>query len=79
MFKDPGNQSYWWAGIGGFFSLMSAQELLALVSLVIGAVTAIVNLVEKYHLRKIKNREEERAEQIHQLKVKRLEQGLSDE
>ena len=37
------------------------------------------NLIEKYHLRKIKKREEERAEQIHQLKVKRLEQGLSDE
>ncbi len=79
MFKDPGNQSYWWAGIGGFFSLMSAQELLALVSLVIGAITAVVNLVEKYHLRKIKKREEERAEQIHQLKVKRLKQGLNDE
>ena len=79
MFKDPGNQSYWWAGIGGFFSLMSAQELLALVSLVIGAVTAIVNLVEKYNLRKIKKREEERAEQSHKLKVRRLEKGLDDE
>ncbi|WP_207951339.1 hypothetical protein [Mannheimia granulomatis] len=79
MFKDPGNQSYWWAGIGGFFSLMSAQEILALISLVIGAITAIVNLVEKYQLRKIKRREEERAEQIHQLKVKRLEKGLDDE
>ncbi|WP_018652253.1 hypothetical protein [Actinobacillus capsulatus] len=79
MFKNLGNQSYWWAGIGGFFSLMLAQEILPLVSLVIGAITAIVNLVEKYQLRKIKVREEERAEQIHQLKVKRLDKGLSDE
>ena len=79
MFKDPGNQSYWWAGIGGFFSLMSAQELLALASLAIGAVTAIVNLIEKCQLKKIKLREEERAEQIHRLKVKRLEKGLDDE
>lgn len=79
MFKDPGNQSYWWAGIGGFFSLMSAQELLALVSLFIAIVTAIVNLIEKSQLKKIKLREEERAEQIHQLKVKRLEKGLDDE
>lgn len=71
-----GNQSYAWSAFGGVIAWLSDQQNLMLLSLAIGIVTACVNMYQKCQEGKIRKRENERAEEIHNLKVRRLKQGL---
>ncbi|QIA76160.1 hypothetical protein FEE42_01720 [Rodentibacter caecimuris] len=79
MFKDPGNQSYFWSSFSGLLAWLSDQQNLMLLSLAIGILTALVNLYSKCSEGRARRRAEEREEEIHALKVQQLKRGLRDE
>ncbi|PVX40549.1 hypothetical protein C8D76_103122 [Pasteurella langaaensis DSM 22999] len=79
MLKDMGTQSYIWSGFGGFIAWLGDQQNLMMLSLAVGILTALVNMYQKCREGRIKKREEERAEELHQLKVARLRKGLDDD
>lgn len=79
MFKDPGNQSYFWSGFSGVLAWLGDQNNLMLVSLAIGIVTALVNIYAKCSEGRALEREEARKAELHELKMARLRKGLSDE
>ncbi|MDG6894537.1 MULTISPECIES: hypothetical protein [Volucribacter] len=72
MFKDAGNQSYFWSGFGAFWAMYSFEEKLALASLCVGVVTALVNAYAKWQ-------EGKRQKELHDLKVQQLKRGLRNE
>ncbi|ACA32571.1 hypothetical protein [Histophilus somni] len=77
--KDMGTQSYLWSGLSGFIAWLGDQQNLMMISLSIGIVTACVNLYQRYKESKLRKRENERAEELHRLKMARLQKGLDDE
>uniref|UniRef100_Q0I4J4 Hemophilus-specific protein, uncharacterized n=1 Tax=Histophilus somni (strain 129Pt) TaxID=205914 RepID=Q0I4J4_HISS1 len=77
--KDMGTQSYLWSGLSGFIAWLGDQQNLMMISLAIGIVTACVNLYQRYKESKLRKRENERAEELHRLKMARLQKGLDDE
>ncbi len=77
--KDMGTQSYLWSGLSGFIAWLGDQQNLMMISLSIGIVTACVNLYQRYKESKLRKRENERAEELHRLKMARLQKGLNDE
>lgn len=77
--KDMGTQSYIWSGFGGFIAWLGDQQNLMMLSLAIGIVTACANLYQRCEEGKRRNREDERAEELHQAKMARLRKGLDDE
>ncbi len=79
MFKDAGNQTYFWSGFSGVLAWLSDQNNLMILSLVIGIVTALVNAYSKCHEGRAARRAEEREEELHALKVQALKRGLRDE
>ncbi|QDJ13925.1 hypothetical protein CEP45_08185 [Mergibacter septicus] len=74
--KDMRTQSYIWSSFGGFIAWLGDQQNLMILSLSIGIVTALTNLYQRYWEGRIKKRDEERKEEIHQLTVARLKKGL---
>ncbi len=74
-----GTQSYLWSGLSGFIAWLGDQQNLMMISLSIGIVTACVNLYQRYKESKLRKRENERAEELHRLKMARLQKGLDDE
>lgn len=79
MFKDPGNQSYFWSSFSGVLAWLGDQNNLMVISLLIGIATALVNAYSKCSEGRMMRREEERKEEIHALNVARLKQGLNCE
>lgn len=79
IMKDMGTQSYIWSSFGGFLAWLGDQQNLMMLSLAVGILTALVNMYQKCREGRIKKREEERAEELHQLKVARLRKGLDDD
>lgn len=79
MFKDAGNQTYFWSGFSGVLAWLSDQNNLMILSLVIGIVTALVNAYSKFYESRAARRTEEREEELHTLKVQALKRGLIDE
>lgn len=77
--KDMGTQSYLWSGLSGFIAWLGDQQNLMMISLSIGIVTACVNLYQRHKESKLRKRENERAEELHRLKMARLQKGLDDE
>lgn len=77
--RDMGTQSYIWSGFGGFIAWLGDQQNLMMLSLAIGIVTACANLYQRCEEGKYRRRAEERAEEEHQVKIKRMKAGLSDE
>lgn len=76
--RDMGTQSYIWSGFGGFIAWLGDQQNLMMISLAIGIVTACANLYQRCEEGKHRKREFERAEELHQIKMKRLRKGLDD-
>ena len=78
MLKDAGNQSVFWSGFGAFWAMYSLQEWLAILGLVVGAISAIVNMYAKCQEGKVRKNAERRAEEEHELKMEQLRRGLRD-
>ncbi|TCJ98829.1 holin family HP1 protein [Volucribacter psittacicida] len=79
MFKDSSTQSYLWSIITSILAWFSDHQNLMILSLALGVVTSVVNLYNRNEERKIKQREQQRAEELHAIKMARLKQGLEDE
>lgn len=47
MLKDAGSQSIFWSGFGAFWAMYSFQEWLAIMGLVIGLISGLVNMYAK--------------------------------
>ncbi|QIM63161.1 hypothetical protein A1D29_07635 [Pasteurellaceae bacterium Orientalotternb1] len=88
--KDLGTQSYTWNGLTGFLAWLGDQQTLMVISMALGILTAIVNMYSKFQEHKVRRRQEERAEEKHQLemqqlrelgelKKQQLQRGLRDE
>lgn len=50
-----------------------------LLSLAIAVITSLINLFDKQKERKLKERENQRAEELHAIKIARLKKGLDHE
>lgn len=79
MFKDAGNQTYFWSSFSGVLAWLGDQNNLMILSLLIGIVTALVNAYSKFYENRVAKRAEEREEELHVLKVQALKRGLRDE
>lgn len=79
MLKDAGSQSIFWSGFGAFWAMYSFQEWLAIMGLVIGLISGLVNMYAKCQEGKVRKNEERRAEEIHRVKMKRLSLGFDDD
>ncbi len=77
--KDAGTQSFIWSGFSSVLAWLGDNQNLMMISLAIGIITTLVNLFSRFQEYHVRAREEERTEELHALKVKRLKQGLSDE
>ena len=79
MFKDPGNQSYLWSILSSAMAWLGEQNNLMLLSIAIGIITALVNAYSKCAEGRMLKREDERKEELHQVRMARLRKGLDDE
>ena len=79
MLKGAGSQSIFWSGFGAFWAMYSFQEWLAIMGLVIGLISGLVNMYAKCQEGKVRKNEERRAEEIHRVKMKRLSLGFDDD
>lgn len=79
MWKDAGNQSMFWSGFGAFWAMYSLQEWLAILSVVIGLISGLVNMYAKCQEGKARENEERRAEELHRVKMERMRKGLDDD
>lgn len=70
---------YFWSGFGAFWAMYSFQEWLAIMGLVIGLISGLVNMYAKCQEGKVRKNEERRAEEIHRVKMKRLSLGFDDD
>ncbi|HEH9648422.1 HP1 family phage holin [Pasteurella multocida] len=77
--KDAGTQSYIWSGFGAFFALLSLQEWLAVISLTVGVITMLVNSYYKKKENERKNAERARLEELHKLRVERMQLKIKKE
>lgn len=77
--KDPGNQSVFWSSFGAFWAMYTLQEWLAIIGVVVGVTSGVVNMYSKCREGKARENEERRAEELHQLKLAQLKRGLRDE
>lgn len=78
MLKDAGNQSIFWSSFGAFWAMYSFQEWLAIFGLLIGLISGFVNMYAKCQEGKARQNEERRAQEMHELKMRRLAKGLDD-
>lgn len=74
--KDATNQTYIWSFISSVLAWFSNHQNLMLLSLGIAIITSLINLLDKRRERKRKEREHQRAEELHSIKIARLKQGL---
>lgn len=74
--RDMGTQSYVWSSFGGLLAWLGEQHNLMMLSLAIGIVTACANLYQRCQEGKYRQRENERAEELHQLEVARQKKEL---
>ncbi|MCK3657237.1 hypothetical protein A4G18_00505 [Pasteurellaceae bacterium Pebbles2] len=90
MLKDASNHSYFWSGFGGIYAWFTDQQNLMLLSLALGIITTLVNMYARCRDGQIKKAQERRdlakhnlemkqSEELHALKVRRLERELRDE
>ena len=79
MFKDLGNQSYLWSILSSAMAWLGEQNNLMLLSIAIGIITALVNAYSKCAEGRMLKREDERKEELHQVRMARLRKGLDDE
>ncbi|KNE76883.1 hypothetical protein HYE54_01230 [Aggregatibacter actinomycetemcomitans] len=79
MLKDAGNQSVFWSGFGTFWAIYSLQEWLAILGLVIGLISGIVNMYHKFQEGKVRKNQERREQEMHKLKMQQLKRGLRDD
>lgn len=77
--KDPGAQSVFWSGFGAVWAMYTLQEWLAIIGVVVGVVSGVVNMYSKCKEGKARENEERRAEEMHKLKMEQLRRGLRDE
>ena len=78
MLKDAGNQSVFWSGFGAFWAMCSLQEWLAILGLLVGTISAVVNMYAKCQEGKVRKNAERRADEEHKLKIEQLRRGLRD-
>lgn len=78
MWKDAGNQSMFWSGFGAFWAMYSFQDWLAILSIIIGLISGLVNMYAKCQEGKCRDNEERRAEELHRVKMERLRKGVDD-
>lgn len=79
MLRDSGNQSMFWSAFGSFWALYTLQEWLAIVGVIVGIISGLVNMYAKCNEGKARENEERRAEELHQVKLERLKRGVRDE
>lgn len=68
-----------WSAFGTFWAMYTLQEWLAIIGLIIGVVSGLVNMYAKCKEGQARQNEERRAEEMHSLKMEQLKRGLRDE
>lgn len=72
VMKDVGSQSVFLSGLSAFLSWLADQHNLLVISLILAIITSLWNIHSKWEERKVRKRQEQRAEEKHSLEMEHL-------